>query len=228
MHTEKHFTGSQMVRDIVIGMSDGLTVPFALTAGLSGAVDSNTIVVTAGLAEIVAGSIAMGLGGYLAGITEYQHYFAEKRREEKEVEYLPERERDEVIDVLTEYGVSEQLSRQVADELSKDKKAWVDFMMKFELNLEEPNPKAARKSAATIGVAYIIGGLIPLLGYIFTNTTTQGLMVSCGLTLVSLFAFGFYKSKVIGQKPFAGALKTVLIGVLASAIAFGVAKLFAA
>jgi len=224
-HQEEHLGSSEFITDIVIGMSDGLTVPFALAAGLSGAVSTNDIVVTAGIAEIVAGSIAMGLGGYLAGRTEIEHYDSELKREYDEVERVPEREKQEVKEVFAEYGLSPHLQDEIAEELSKDKEKWVDFMMKFELGLEKPDQNRATKSAITIGVAYIIGGLIPLSPYFFTNNPISGLQYSCIATLVCLFVFGYFKSKVTGQPPLFGALKVTTIGAVAAAAAFFVAKL---
>ena len=222
---ENHLKSSDFISDIVIGMSDGLTVPFALAAGLSGAVDSNSIVITAGIAEIVAGSIAMGLGGYLAGKTEQEHYENELKREYEEVERVPEREIEEVKEVFAEYGLSPESQHLIATELSKDKKKWVDFMMKFELGLEEPHPNRARNSALTIGTSYVVGGLLPLLAYVFTNNPTDGLILSAIFTTICLFIFGYFKSKVTGQSPFYGALKVTLIGLVAAGAAFGIAKI---
>ncbi len=224
-HEEKHFTGSAIVRDIVIGMSDGLTVPFALTAGLSGAVSSNGIVITAGIAEIIAGSIAMGLGGYLAGKTESEHYDAELKREYDEVKYLPEKEKEEIEEILAEYGISEKVKKEFVDELAMDKDKWVNFMMKFELGLEKPDAKRARNSAVTIAAAYVGGGFIPLSSYFFTQTPEHGLYYSSGITVIALALFGFFKNKAIGQNPWRGALKVTLIGMLAAGAAFGIAKL---
>ncbi|WP_184550101.1 VIT1/CCC1 transporter family protein [Mucilaginibacter sp. FT3.2] len=225
MHHEHHVTSSETIRDIVIGMSDGLTVPFALAAGLSGAVSSSGLVVTAGIAEIVAGSIAMGLGGYLAGRTEVDHYQSELKREYEEVERLPEQEKAEVREVFASFGLSEPLQHQIADELAKDKKQWVDFMMRYELGLEEPNANRATKSAITIGVSYIIGGIIPLSPYIIISDAQQALYYSCGVTLICLFVFGYFKSKMTGQPALTGAFKVVIIGALAAGAAFLMAKL---
>jgi len=225
-HQEKHLKSSDFITDIVIGISDGLTVPFALAAGLSSAVSSNNIITTAGIAEIIAGSIAMGLGGYLAGKTESEHYQSELSREYAEVERIPEEEKQEIKEIFSEYGFSQEAQDLLADELSKDKNKWVQFMMKYELGLEEPNPNRARNSAATIGLSYAVGGLIPLLPYFFTSTPMEGLKYSSVLGLVSLFLFGFFKSKVTGQPLFKGALKVMIIGALAAIAAFGVAKLF--
>ncbi len=225
-HKEEHLSSSEFITDIVIGMSDGLTVPFALAAGLSGAVSSNTVIITAGIAEIVAGSIAMGLGGYLAGKTEQEHYQAELKREYDEVENLPEKEKQEVRDIFAEYGLSKAAQDIIAEEMSKDKDKWVDFMMKYELGLEKPHPNRARKSASTIGISYIVGGFIPLSAYFLTHTPYEGLIGSAILTVICLFIFGYFKSKVTGQPPIKGALKVTLIGIAAAAAAFIIAKSF--
>lgn len=223
-HKEEHFRASDTIRDIVIGMSDGLTVPFALAAGLSGAVDSNSLVITAGIAEVVAGSIAMGLGGYLAGRTDVEHYKAELKREYEEVERVPEREKQEVKDVFAEYGLSPKLQEEVAEELSKNKEMWVQFMMRFELGLEEPHPNRATKSALTIGISYVLGGIVPLLAYFFTSSPQDGLLYSAITTTLFLFAFGYVKTRLTGESPLKGAFKTVLIGVLAAGCAYAIAK----
>jgi vacuolar iron transporter family protein len=225
-HKEEHLKSSDFITDVVIGMSDGLTVPFALAAGLSGAVQSNGVVITAGIAEIVAGSIAMGLGGYLAGKTEQEHFQSELNREYAEVEAIPEKEKEEVKQVFAEYGLNENTQNIIADELAKDKHKWVDFMMKYELGLEKPDANRARNSAATIGISYIVGGLIPLTAYFFTQTPSEGLLISAILTVICLFIFGYFKSKVTGQPPVKGALKVTLIGIAAASAAFLVAKLF--
>jgi VIT1/CCC1 family predicted Fe2+/Mn2+ transporter len=225
-HKEEHLKSSEFITDIVIGMSDGLTVPFALAAGLSGAVQSNSVVITAGIAEIVAGSIAMGLGGYLAGKTEQEHYQSELKREFDEVDVVPQKEKEEVKHVFAQYGLNEQTQNIIADELSKDKNRWVDFMMKYELGLEKPDVNRARNSAATIGLSYVIGGLLPLTAYFFTRTPYQGLMISAVFTIICLFIFGYFKSRVTGQPPLKGAIKVTLIGIAAAAAAFLVAKLF--
>ena len=226
VHKEEHLGSSEFITDIVIGMSDGLTVPFALAAGLSGAVQHNSIVITAGIAEIVAGSIAMGLGGYLAGKTEQEHYQSELKREYDEIEEIPEEEKKEVKLIFAQYGLNEQTQNTIAEELARDKHQWVDFMMKYELGLETPNVNRARNSAATIGLSYIVGGLIPLSGYFFTKTPYQGLIISAALTVICLFLFGYFKSKVTGQPLFKGAIKVTLIGITAAAAAFLVAKTF--
>lgn len=226
-HTEQHLKSSDFITDMVIGMSDGLTVPFALAAGLSGAVSSNNIIITAGIAEIVAGCIAMGLGGFLAGRTELEHYQSELKREYDEVEKVPEKEMEEVKEVFAEYGLSAETQDLIANEMAKDKTKWVNFMMKFELGLEAPNPNRALQSALTIGGSYFVGGLLPLSGYIFTSNPQQGLVVSAIITIICLFVFGFFKSKVTGQPPVQGALKVTMIGLLAAGAAFGIAKVVA-
>lgn len=225
MHQEKHFTASDLIKDIVIGMSDGLTVPFALAAGLSGAVASNSIVITAGLAEVVAGSIAMGLGGYLAGRTDVDHYQSEYKREFVEVETLPEVEKQEVREVFNAYGISPKLQDELAAELSQDKTKWVDFMMRFELGMEKPDANRASRSAFNIGFSYVVGGMVPLIGYFITPTPARGLVISSIMTVVFLLVFGFVKTKLTGDKPFYGALKTAFIGILAAGAAFMIARL---
>ncbi len=224
-HKEKHLKSSAFITDIVIGMSDGLTVPFALAAGLSSAVSNNNIIITAGIAEIVAGSIAMGLGGFLAGKTELEHYESELKKEYQEVEHIPEKELEEIKEVFAEYGLSKSSQDLIANELSRDKHKWVDFMMKFELGLERPDPKRAKNSALTIGISYAVGGLIPLSGYLFSDSPQNGLFISAIITVLCLFTFGFLKSKVTGQPMLKGALKVTGIGVIAAASAFFIAKL---
>ncbi len=226
-HEEKHFSGSEMVRDIVIGMSDGLTVPFALAAGLTGAMQNNSVIVTAGLAEIVAGSIAMGLGGYLAGKTEIDHYDSELKREYFEVDHFPEKEKQEVREVFQDYGLSDEAQTLIVDELSKDKDKWVNFMMRYELGLEKPDINRARQSALTIGISYIIGGIVPLSAYFhfFTDNAKDGLFYSCIVTAICLFIFGYFKTKIIGQPPLQGAFKILFIGALAAAAAYFIAHL---
>jgi VIT1/CCC1 family predicted Fe2+/Mn2+ transporter len=224
MHHEHHLKSSETIQDIVIGMSDGLTVPFALAAGLSGAVNSAGIVVTAGIAEIVAGSIAMGLGGFLAGRTEADFYTSELKREYDEVERVPGQERLEVVEVFAGFGLSEKVQQEAADEIIKDKDKWVDFMMRYELGLEKPHPNRAARSAITIGLSYVVGGIIPLSPYFFVSNSLQGLYISCAITVICLFTFGYLKSKATGQPPFSGALKVLVIGALAAAAAFVMAK----
>jgi len=223
---EKHFQSSEKVRDFVIGMSDGLTVPFALAAGLS-AIANTGVIITAGLAEIAAGSIAMGLGGYLAGRTEIEHYEAEEKREYEEIEKLHEVEIRETKEIFAQYGLSEQMQETVAREMAKHPKQWVDFMMRFELGLERPDKNRAQESAFIIAVSYIIGGLIPLSAYFFTSSSFDGLKYSCGITVICLIGFGLVKSKLTGQPLLKGALRVTVIGVLAATAAFGLAKLIA-
>ena len=214
------------MRDVVIGMSDGLTVPFALAAGLSGAVESSSIIVIAGIAEIAAGSIAMGLGGYLAGKTEQDHYDSEVKREYYEVENLRHREIEETKEFFANIGLSPALQDQATEEIAKDKAKWVDFMMKYELGLDKPDPKRATKSALNIGLSYIAGGIIPLSPYFFISDSTEALKFSVIATLICLFVFGFFKSKTTGVNPIWGAIRVTLIGAVAAAAAFGVARLF--
>lgn len=226
-HIEEHMQGSEILTDIVIGMSDGLTVPFALAAGLSGAVgqDHINLIWIAGLAEIAAGSIAMGLGGYLAGRTEEDHYHAELKREYDEVEKVPDRERDEVREFFSNLGLSENIQQKAVEEMTRDKDKWVDFMMKYELGLDKPDPQRARKSAFNIGLSYIVGGLIPLTPYFFVTEGLTGLKISAAITLVCLFVFGYFKSKVTGVNPLGGAIRVMIIGALAAGCAFAVARL---
>jgi len=224
-HTENHFTSSETVRDIVIGMSDGLTVPFALAAGLTGAVAATSIVVTAGFAEIAAGSIAMGLGGYLAAKTDLQHYNSERQREIDETIKLPHVEIEEVEEIFQDYGLSDDQIKPISAALCKNQDKWVDFMMKFELGLEAPDPKRALKSASTIAFSYIFGGLIPLTPYIFFKDIMTSLYVSVVVTLAALFIFGFVKGKFTGINPWRGGFQTIFIGGLAATAAFLIARL---
>lgn len=223
-HVEQHFTAGESVRDIVIGMSDGLTVPFALAAGLSGAVSSTGIIVTAGLAEIAAGSIAMGLGGYLAARSYAEHYASERRREEMEVREKPGVEAEEVTEVFRAYGLTAEESAPVVEALRKQPEAWVDFMMRFELGLEKPDPRRALTSALTIAGAYVAGGFIPLAPYIVLSTAQAALSLSVLVTLVALTVFGYVKGRFTGAPPVRGALQTALIGGLAAAAAFAIAR----
>ena len=225
-HSEEHVFGADVLRDVVIGMSDGLTVPFALAAGLSGAVSSTNLIIIAGLAEIAAGSIAMGLGGYLAGKTELDHYNSELKREYEEVELVPEKEKEEVREFFQNLGLSKDIQHQAVEEIAKDKKKWVDFMMKYELGLDEPDPKRATKSAMNIGLSYVAGGLVPLSPYFFIDAPIDALKVSVIVTLICLFIFGYFKSRMTGVHPLGGAVRVMLIGAMAAAAAFGVAKLF--
>ena len=224
-HTEEHMKGSETLKDIVIGMADGLTVPFALAAGLSGAVKDVHLIIIAGLAEIAAGSIAMGLGGYLAGKTEQDHYQSELRREYDEIEKVPQVEREEVREFFEGLGLSKHIQEQATDELIKDKDRWADFMMKYELGLEKPDPKRAHKSGFNIGASYIVGGMIPLSPYFFVEDGITGLQYSAFVTLICLFIFGYFKSKLTGTSPIAGAIRVMIIGAIAAGCAFGIAKL---
>jgi len=224
-HKEHHLTSSETLMDIVIGMSDGLTVPFALAAGLSGAVANVHVIVIAGIAEIAAGSIAMGLGGYLAGKTEQDHYNSELKREYEEIKEVPEIEKKEVKDFFAELGLSEDVQEKATLEIIKDDKRWVDFMMKHELNLDKPDPKRAGKSAFNIGISYIVGGLVPLSPYFFVDDGITGLKFSALLAIISLLIFGYFKSKLTGMNPFTGALKVAVIGAIAAGCAFAIAKL---
>jgi VIT1/CCC1 family predicted Fe2+/Mn2+ transporter len=224
-HVESHFTASEAVRDIVIGMSDGLTVPFALAAGLSGAVASSHIIVTAGLAEVAAGAIAMGLGGYLAAKSDADHYESERQREIDEVSYMPEEERAEVRDVFRNYGLTDQEIAPILHRLAERPTDWINFMMRFELGIEKPDPKRALTSALTIAGAYIAGGIIPLAPYMVLKGSGAALSLSVLVTIIALFAFGFCKGRFTGVKPWKAGMQTVFIGGLAAAAAFAIAKM---
>ncbi len=224
-HIEKHFTANDRVRDIVIGMSDGLTVPFALAAGLTGAIASTGVIVTAGLAEIAAGSIAMGLGGYLAARSDAEHYASERQRERSEVADRPEIEAAEVTEVFQNYGLTPEESAPVVEALVRKPEAWIDFMMRFELGLEKPDPQRALVSALTIAFAYVVGGMIPLTPYIVFSRARTALSASVIATLVALWVFGFGKGKFTGVHPARSALQTTLIGGLAAGAAFLIARL---
>jgi VIT1/CCC1 family predicted Fe2+/Mn2+ transporter len=225
-HIEKHFTATETVRDVVIGMSDGLTVPFALAAGLSGAVAAtNTkLVVIAGLAEIAAGSIAMGLGGYLAARTDSEHYHAEEEREYREIVELPDVEEREVAEVIEGYGLTPEQAAPVVAAIRSEPKRWVEFMMRYELGLEKPDPGRAVRSAATIAGSYIVGGMIPLSPYLAASTVLQGLWISIAVTLIALFVFGYVKGRLTGIQPLRGGIRTVVIGGLAAGAAFALAR----
>lgn len=224
-HHENHNKSSASLRDFVLGMSDGLTVPFALAAGLSGAVDSTAIIVTAGLAEIVAGAISMGLGGYLGAKTEKEYYESEERREHREVELVPHVERKEVEDIFRAYGVLEPELTSIVGTICDHPQKWVDFMMRYELGLEKPDPKRLLQSPLIIGGAYVVGGMVPLAPYIFMNHVSQALPVSAAVSLIALVAFGAFKGYFTGQKMWAAALQTAFIGSLAAIAAFTIAKL---
>jgi len=221
---EQHKKNTNLVRDIIIGMSDGLTVPFALTAGLSGVLDTNHLIIVSGLAEITAGCISMGLGGFLAGQSEAEHYDAELKTEHEEIEDVPSIELKEVEDIFVKMGVDKKLSKQVALQVSRNKNKWADFMMKLELKMEKPAKNQAAKSATTIALSYLVGGFIPLFPYIVLNSNKSGFFVSCIVTIMALIAFGFFKSKMTGQPLLKGTLKVAITGIIAATAAFLLAK----
>jgi VIT1/CCC1 family predicted Fe2+/Mn2+ transporter len=226
-HREQHFTASDRLRDIIIGVSDGLTVPFALAAGLSGALSNNIIVVTAGLAEIAAGAISMGLGGYLAAQSDAEHYASERRREVREVKEIPEEERREVRDVFRKFGLNDTEITPILDSLEKRPKDWVDFMMRFELGMEKPQPGRALSSAFTIGGSYALGGLIPLAPYMVVSSPANGLLYSIFVTSLALLLFGYIKGRFTGLRPIYTAVQTLVVGGCAAAVAFALAKFIA-
>jgi VIT1/CCC1 family predicted Fe2+/Mn2+ transporter len=223
-HVESHFESGETIRDIVIGLSDGLTVPFALAAGLSGAIASSHIVVLAGLAEIAAGSIAMGLGGYLAARGDAEHYASERLREESEIVDRTHDEEEEIYQIFEQYGVPRENSHPVLEALKQNPKAWVDFMMRFELGLEEPKPNRALRSAMTIASSYIAGGLIPLLPYMLVAENAAALRLSAAITLLALALFGALKGKLVGTGWLRSALQTTLIGGVAASVAYLLAR----
>ena len=225
-HIEHHFGASETVRDVVIGMSDGLTVPFALAAGLSGTVAQTNLIVAAGLAEIAAGSIAMGLGGYLAARSDEEHYAAERRREQQEIADVPGVEQEEVASIFRGYGLAEEHVQAVMDAICRDRNRWVDFMMNFELKLEVPDPRRAARSAMTIALSYIVGGMIPLSPYIVVTQLATALYISVAVTLTALFVFGYIKGHFTGAGPVRSAIQTLVVGGLAAAAAFTLARLF--
>ncbi|MDP9017958.1 MAG: VIT1/CCC1 transporter family protein [Candidatus Eremiobacteraeota bacterium] len=224
-HQERHFTATETVRDVVIGMSDGLTVPFALAAGISGAIAVSHIIVTAGVAELAAGGISMGLGGYLAARTDFEHYHSERKRELEEVSKIPDEEAREVSKIFRDYGLSNEEADRITSSLTSDKKRWVDFMMRFELQLDQPDQKRAPISALTIGGSYVLGGLVPLLPYMIFQDATRALYFSAAFTLLALFLFGAIKGKLTGLAWIPSAFQTVAIGGIAAAVAFGIARL---
>jgi vacuolar iron transporter family protein len=221
---EQHNKNTNLVRDIIIGMSDGLTVPFALTAGLSGVLDTNHLIIVSGLAEITAGCISMGLGGFLAGQSQAEHYDTELKREHKEIEVVPLTELKEVEDIFSKMGVDKKLSKQVALQLSKNKNKWADLMMNLELKMEKPAKNQAAKSASTIAISYLAGGFIPLFPYIVLSSNKTGFLVSCIVTILALVVFGFFKSKMTGQPLLKGTIKVATTGIIAAAAAFLLAK----
>ncbi len=224
-HQEQHFTGSAIVRDIVIGMSDGLTVPFALAAGLSGAVASTAIVLVAGVAEVAAGSIAMGLGGFMAGQGEIENYHRELEREKTEIIEVPEKEIKEVREVFEGYGLSGDALASATKAITSKPDVWVNFMMRQELGLEEPQPGAALRSALTIAGSYIVGGIVPLSPYMFPIPVQSALLWSVAVTLLALLIFGGLKAKITGMNVVRGALQTALVGGAAAGAAFLIARL---
>src|SRR6201996_8773856 len=224
-HVEKHFGATAVVRDVVIGMSDGLTVPFALAAGLSGAVNSSRLVVLAGLAEIAAGSIAMGLGGYLAAQGDAEHYVNERLREEREIVERTRDEEEEIYEIFEQYGVERSESAPVLEALKRRPQAWVDFMMRFELGLEEPQSNRASRSGATIAFSYVVGGLVPLLPYMLSTSMQSALMYSVIITLLALLLFGGVKGSLTGAGVVRSGLQTVIIGGLAAGVAYLLARL---
>jgi VIT1/CCC1 family predicted Fe2+/Mn2+ transporter len=224
-HVEHHFTGSATVRDVVIGMSDGLTVPFALAAGLTGAIASSGIIVTAGLAEIAAGSIAMGLGGYLAARSDAEHYASELKREEQEIVEKASAEKQVITDLFSAYGLTSAESAPVVEALASRPQQWRDFMMRFELGLERPDPGRSLRSALTIAASYAIGGFVPLTSYILMSDVARALRVSIAVTLTVLIIFGYVKGRFTGARPVRSALQTAAIGSIAAGAAFGIARL---
>jgi len=224
-HTEDHFKASDAVRDVIIGMSDGLTVPFALAAGISGAIAGSHIVVTAGVAELAAGGISMGLGGYLAARSDVEHYEAERRREMDETKTIPAEERREVESIFSHYGIADEPLKALVDHITADRKRWVDFMMRFELGLEKPDPRKAPLSAARIGGSYVVGGLIPLLPYMLVSDSHIALYGSIVLTLLALIVFGGVKGRFTGTSVVKSSVQTALIGGIAAAVAFALARL---
>ncbi|MHB8147104.1 MAG: VIT1/CCC1 transporter family protein [Vulcanimicrobiaceae bacterium] len=224
-HIERHFTASEAVRDVVIGMSDGLTVPFALAAGISGAIAQSHIVVTAGMAELAAGGIAMGLGGYLAARTDGEHYQNELRRERDEVERIPEHERGEVVEIFEGYGLQGEALERVVNAVTSDRERWIDFMMRFELGLQAPDPHRARSAAAIIGGSYVVGGIVPLLPYMLIARTSTAFAVSAAVTMVALAVFGIVKGRFTGVAPLKAGFQTLIIGGVAAAAAYAIAKL---
>ena len=226
-HPETHARSSETIRDVVIGMADGLTVPFALAAGVSGAAAGGAIIITAGVAEIAAGAIAMGLGGYLAARTDAEHYETEYRREMLETETMVSEERAEVATALATYGLAGEVLDRAVDAIAKDRTRWVEFMMRFELGIERPDVNRAPRSAVTIGGSYIVGGIIPLAPYVVIHDVTQALIVSAVVTLLALFSFGVLKGKLTGAKPLNSGFQSFAIGGLAAGVAFGLARLIA-
>ncbi|KAG1358764.1 vacuolar iron transporter 1.1 [Cocos nucifera] len=223
-HKEKHFTAGDVVRDVIMGVSDGLTVPFALAAGLSGTSAPSYLILTAGLAEVAAGAISMGLGGYLAAKSEADHYVRELKREEEEIVTVPDTEAAEIGEIFSRYGLQPHDYSPVVNSLRKNPQAWLEFMMKFELGLEKPEPRRALQSALTIAMAYMVGGMVPLLPYFFIPTAQKAMLASIGVTLTALIFFGYIKGHLTGNRPLLSAIQTAFIGALASAAAYALAK----
>ncbi|XP_072980098.1 vacuolar iron transporter 2 [Typha angustifolia] len=223
-HKEKHFMAGEVVRDVIMGVSDGLTVPFALAAGLSGAKAPSSLILTAGLAEVAAGAISMGLGGYLAAKSEADHYMRELKREQEEIINVPDTEAAEIAEILSQYGLEPHEYAPVVNSLRRNPQAWLEFMMKFELGLEKPEPRRALESALTIAIAYVVGGLVPLLPYVFVRKAQKAMFTSIGVTIAALLFFGYVKGHFTGNRPVVSALQTALIGAIASAAAYAMAK----
>jgi VIT1/CCC1 family predicted Fe2+/Mn2+ transporter len=224
-HEERHFMASDVVADIVLGMADGLTVPFAIAAGLSGAKVASTIVVIGGLSEIAAGAISMGVGGFLSARQDIEHYRAEREREIKETEEVPDQERREVAMILQDWGLNEEEAEPVVEALSQDREKWVNFMMRFELDLEKPERLRALQSGITIGLAYAVAGFIPLSPYFGIKNVSNALYVSAGVTMLAMFVFGYVKARVTGVNALRSALQTLILGALAAGAAFGISRL---
>ncbi|RLT55685.1 MAG: iron transporter [Chloroflexi bacterium] len=225
-HVERHFTAADGVRDVVIGMSDGLTVPFALAAGLSAAVTSSSLIVTAGLAEVAAGAIAMGLGGHLAATTDIEHFDAEVARERREIAEVPHLEVAEVESVMRGFGLDGEPLERVVAAITANRDRWVEFMMRFELGIERPDPRRAFTSAFTIGGAYIVGGLVPLVPYMLVPAVHDAMVWSVISTGVALLAFGAIKGRFTGMNLVRSAIQTLVVGGLAAGAAFGLACAF--
>ena len=224
---ESHGAEPSTIRDLVLGMADGLTVPFALAAGVTGAVAASGIVLTAGLAEIVAGAISMGLGGYLAARSEAAHYAKEYAREVRETHEIPNEEKAEVAQILHRYGVREPILSRVVNEIASDREQWVEFMMRNELGLERPDERAAPRSAALVGGGYVLGGIFPLAPYLFVPNAHDALWWSILCTSLALLVFGAVRARVLATRVVTGALQTWFIGALAAGVAYGLARLVA-
>ena len=222
---EHHGAGTQTIRDLVLGMADGLTVPFALAAGVTGAVAASGIVLSAGIAEIVAGAISMGLGGYLAARSESAHYAKEYAREVRETEEIPNEEKAEVAQILFGYGVREPVLTRVVHDIASDREQWVQFMMRNELGLEKPDERAAPRSAALVGGGYVLGGIFPLAPYVFVANAHEGLWWSIVFTTIALLVFGAVRARVLATPVVLGALQTWVIGGIAAGAAYGLARL---